>query len=304
MFDIALLGCGGTMPMPNRYLSSALLKYNGSMLLIDCGEGTQVSLKMLGWGFKAIDVICLTHYHADHVLGLPGLLLTIGNSGRTEPFTIIGPLGLKKVIEGLTVIAPNLPFELNLIEIFFETNTVHNIGDFIIKTLPGEHGVPCECYSIEVLRRPKFNKNRAAEQNIPISFWNRLQKGEIIYDEGKEYTPNMVLGEYRRGLKVSYCTDTRPVPDLSHFVSESDLFICEGMYGEDTELPKALENKHMLFTEAAKTAKEGSVKELWLTHYSPSLTEPSEYIQNAETIFSNTFIGEDRMVKVLNFENE
>ena len=98
MIDVALLGTGGMMPMPERFLSSMLLRINGRLILVDCGEGTQVTLKMLGWGFKAIDTICFTHYHADHISGLPGMLLTIGNSGRTEPVKLIGPPGLKKVV--------------------------------------------------------------------------------------------------------------------------------------------------------------------------------------------------------------
>ena len=99
MVDISLLGCGGGMPMPSRFLASTLINYKGKKILIDCGEGTQVSMKILGTGFKAIDLICITHGHGDHIVGLPGLLATIGNSGRVEPLTIIGPDGIKNIIK-------------------------------------------------------------------------------------------------------------------------------------------------------------------------------------------------------------
>ena len=113
MVELALLGCGGGMPIPERYLSSLLINYKGRKVLIDCGEGTQVSMKILGWGFKSIDVICITHGHGDHIVGLPGLLSTIGNSGRTETITIIGPQGISDIVKGLRVAASYLPYELN-----------------------------------------------------------------------------------------------------------------------------------------------------------------------------------------------
>lgn len=303
MFDICLLGCGGTMPTPYRGLTSMLASYNGKMLLIDCGEGTQVSLKIVGWGFKAIDVICFTHFHADHMAGLPGLLLTIGNSGRIEPLNLIGPIGLRYIVEGLTVIAPNLPFDINIIELPMDEESTISIGEYIIHATPAEHTVWCLAYSIEILRGRKFDKNRALENNIPMKLWGKLQKGETVEFENKIYEPDMVLGEARKGLKVSYCTDSRPIERIVEFVKNSDLFICEGMYGDNEDLDKALENKHMLFSEAAKLASAAEVKELWLTHYSPSLVAPEEYSDIVTDIFKNTVLGHDRMCKQLFYDN-
>ena len=117
MLDVCLLGTSGMLPLPGRWLTSLLLRYNGSSMLIDCGEGTQIAIKEKGWSFHPIDVICFTHYHADHISGLPGLLLTIGNSDRTEPVTLIGPKGLSRVVSALRVIAPELPYELRFIEL-------------------------------------------------------------------------------------------------------------------------------------------------------------------------------------------
>ncbi|WP_201024148.1 MBL fold metallo-hydrolase [Tepidibacillus decaturensis] len=161
MLDICLLGNGGTMPIPNRWLTSMIASYLGKLILIDCGEGTQIPLKRLGWGLKAIEAICFTHYHADHVVGLPGLLLTIGNSGRTEPLTLIGPTGLNEVIRGLIVIAPNLPYELHLIELPLDKIQTVKINHLIIHALPVEHTIPCLAYTLEVKRGRKFNPEKA-----------------------------------------------------------------------------------------------------------------------------------------------
>ncbi|ODA39250.1 ribonuclease Z [Desulfosporosinus sp. BG] len=301
MLNVCLLGTGGMMPLPDRWLSSLLIKCKGRMILIDCGEGTQIPLRMAAWGFKTIDAVLFTHYHGDHIAGLPGLLLTIGNSGREEPITLLGPPGLKKVVEGLTVIAPLLPFELDIIELSDMEGANTHIGDLNIKSIPVEHTLPCLSYSLELKRQGRFNVERAKQLGIPVSYWNRLQKGVTIILEDQIVSPQMVLGETRKGIKVCYCTDTRPTEGLIEFIEGSDLFICEGMYGDEDDLSKAIQKKHMMFSEAGLLAQQASVKELWLTHYSPSLTEPEKYIESVKTTFSNTVIGKDLLIKSLKF---
>jgi ribonuclease Z len=303
MLDVCLLGCGGSMPVANRCLTSMIVSYKGRKILIDCGEGTQVSLKILGWGLKSIDAILFTHFHADHIAGLPGLLLTIANSNRIDPITIIGPQGLWEVVNGLRVIAPVLPYKIDLLEMHGQGKASKSLNGFNINIISVQHTVPCFSYSIEVPRVRKFDKDKALKNKIPVTLWNRLQKGEEVQSDGRWFTPDMVLGEERKGLKISYCTDTRPVEELKEFIKNSDLFICEGMYGEDSYTEKALENNHMLFSEAATLAKEGEVKELWLTHYSPSLISPEDYVENATNIFPNTVLGKDRLIKSLTFED-
>lgn len=308
MVDVCLLGCGGSLPTPERNLTSLLIAYNGRKVLIDCGEGTQLSMKKLAWGFKDIDVICFTHYHADHVMGITGLLLTIANSGRTAPLIIIGPEGLRKVITGLTVVSPCLPYEIDLVELNFNLkkdlqNKILKIEDMEIFAMPVCHSIECLTYSIHISRKRKFDVNRAKENNVPIKIWSELQKESIVKYEGKEYKPEMVLGESRRGIKITYCTDTRPVEELCKFAYKSDLFICEGMYGEDDKKYKAEGKKHMIFSEAAEIAKNAEVKELWLTHFSPALSEPDKYLQNVRMIFKNSYIGFDRKTKTINFED-
>lgn len=302
MLDVCLLGTGGMMPLPNRWLTALLIRYKGRKYLIDCGEGTQITLKMLGWGFKTIDAICFTHYHGDHVTGLAGLLLTIGNSGRTEPLTLIGPRGLQKVVRGLTIIAPELPFELKYVELS-EEKTIYE-KELSIKAVPVEHTISCFAYVIELERRPKFNPEKAVELEIPIRFWNKLQSGETIRWNDNAYTPDMVLGDKRKGIKVAYCTDSRPTIGLTHSINKANLFVCEGMYGDEEDKAQAQKNKHMTFAEAAYLAKDAEVEELWLTHFSPALSEPDEYLSVATNIFSNTKIGKDRMVKNLSFIQE
>lgn len=301
MLDVCLLGTGGMMPLPYRWLTSLMLRYNGKSILIDCGEGTQVAMKEKGWSPKPIDIICFTHYHADHISGLPGMLLTMGNAERTEPLLLIGPKGLTRVVSALRVIAPELPFEIECREIE-ENQQTFEFDGFFIDAFRVQHNVTCYGYSVRVPRSGKFSVEKAKENNIPMPYWSRLQKGESITENGKVFTPDMVLGDARKGLKVTYCTDTRPVPSIAENAAEADLFICEGMYGEEDKLNKAKEHKHMMFTEAATLAKEAKVKELWLTHYSPALTRPDEFIPMVREIFPNTYPGKDGKSVDLLFE--
>lgn len=303
MLDICLLGTGGMMPLPYRWLTSMMARCDGSNLLIDCGEGTQVALKEKGWSPKPIDIICFTHYHADHISGLPGLLLTMGNAERTEPVVMIGPRGLERVVGALRMIAPELPFPIRFIELS-EPREQIKIGPFVIDAYKVNHNVVCYGYSISILRTGRFDVERAREQEVPQKLWSRLQKGETIEDNGRTFTPEMVLGPARRGLKVTYCTDTRPVPVIAEYAKNADLFICEGMYGEDGKEAKAREYKHMTMYEAARLAKTAGPKEMWLTHYSPSLTRPEEFIEGVRKIFPKTKAARDGFSAELEFDKD
>jgi ribonuclease Z len=267
MLDVCLLGTGGMMPLPYRWLTSLMMRYNGSNILIDCGEGTQIAMKEKGWSPNPIDVICFTHYHADHISGLPGLLLSIGNSERTDDITMIGPKGLSRVVKALCTIAPELPFGLKFIEIEGPRQTF-TFNGYEIEAFKVSHNVTCYGYTLRVPRTGRFDADKARQLEIPLPFWNRLQKGETIEDSGKVYTPDMVIGPARRGLKITYCTDSRPTPVISEMAADADLFICEGMYGEPGSEEKAKEHRHMTFYEAAKLAKAANPqpKEMWLTH--------------------------------------
>lgn len=289
------------MPLPYRWLTSLMMRYNGKSILIDCGEGTQIAMKEKGWSPKPIDIICFTHYHADHISGLPGMLLTMGNAERTEPLLLIGPKGLPKVVAALRVIAPELPFEIQCMEIS-ENSQSFAFDGFRIEAFKVNHNVVCYGYSIVIDRQGKFDKDRAMAQQIPMPFWSRLQKGEVIEQDGRIYTPDMVLGADRKGLKVTYCTDTRPTESILQNAVGADLLILEGMYGEPDKLVKAKEHKHMTMYEAARIAKQAGVPKLWLTHYSPSLIRPEEYMGEVRKIFPETVAAKDGRSVELNFE--
>ena len=303
MLDVCLLGTGGMMPLPYRWLTSLMLRCDGSSLLIDCGEGTQIAIKEKGWSFKPIDVICLTHYHADHVSGLPGLLLAMGNAERTEPLTIIGPRGVERVVNSLRVIAPELPFEIRFMELS-ERQQEMTVGPYTLTAFRVNHNIVCYGYSVQLKRAGKFQVDKAQAAGIPLKFWSRLQKGAVIEEDGVVYTPDMVMGAERRGLKVTYCTDTRPVPVIAEMAKDADLFICEGMYGEPDKESKAREHKHMTFYEAARLAKEADCKEMWLTHYSPSLPRPEDYMDAVRKIFPRSVAGKDGKSVELRFDDE
>ncbi|MEH2929341.1 ribonuclease Z [Candidatus Ventrimonas sp. KK005] len=303
MLDICLLGTGGMMPLPYRWLTSMMARCEGSSLLIDCGEGTQVALKEKGWSPKPIDIICFTHYHADHISGLPGLLLTMGNAERTKPLTMVGPKGLERVVTALRCIAPELPFPLRFMELE-ESRQKLRLGPYVIDAYRVNHNVVCYGYGITIPRAGRFDVERAKAANVPMKAWSRLQKGEIVEIDNKRYTPDMVLGPERRGLKVAYCTDTRPVPVIAEYAKDADLFICEGMYGEDGKETKAREYKHMTMYEAASLAQKAEPKELWLTHYSPSLTRPEEYMEKVRKIFPRAKAARDGWSAELTFEEE
>ncbi|MFR1316813.1 MAG: ribonuclease Z [Clostridium perfringens] len=315
MLNVTLLGTGGGMPMPNRFLSSVVMNFKGRKILLDCGEGTQVSMRVNGTGFKSIDIICISHLHGDHIYGLPGLLSTIGNSGRTEDIYIIGPKGIKEVIDGFLITLPYLPYKLNILE--DESNLEFMVkkekmelvelnekisSDLSIKTLELDHSSPCLGYSFNIRRGRKFNVEKALMNKVPKEVWSKLQRNEEVSLNGVKYYSYMVLGDERKGIKLSYTTDTRPTEDIPGFIKESDLYICEGTYGSEEDMHKAIKNKHMTFKEAANLAKRGQVKELLLTHFSPSINDPKEYIHNAREVFENSHAGSDGEEKTLNFK--
>lgn len=300
MLDVCLLGSGGMMPLPYRWLTALMVRFNGSSLLIDCGEGTQIAMKEKGWSPKPLDVICFTHYHGDHISGLPGLLLTMGNADRTEPLTLIGPRGLERVVNSLRVIAPELPFELRFLEIEGAQQTFE-LNGYRLKAFKVNHNVLCYGYTLEIDRKGKFDAEKALKLGLPKNYWKHLQNGETVEWEGNSYTPDLVMGPPRKGIKLTYTTDTRPTESIRENAKGSDLFICEGMYGEKEKAAKAAEYKHMTFQEAAKLARDAEVSEMWLTHYSPSLTWPDEYMEDVRQIFPRAKAGKDKMTTELDF---
>lgn len=303
MLDVCLLGTGGMMPLPNRWLTALYTRYNGSNLLIDCGEGTQIAMREAGLSPRHIDVICFTHYHGDHVAGLPGLLLGMGNADRTEPLMLVGPKGLVRVVNALRVIAPELPFELEFKELSAPEEVVE-LNGYNITAFRVNHNVTCYGYTIDIKRAGKFDAEAAKEKNIPLKAWSLLQKGNVVEIDGKRFTPDMVMGPERKGIRVCYTTDTRPTESIVEHANGADLFICEGMYGEKEKQENAKKNKHMTFYEAAELAKKAQVKELWLTHFSPSLVNGKPYMKEVRGIFENSHLGKDGKMVEIDFIEE
>lgn len=250
-----------------------------------------------------MDIICFTHYHADHISGLPGMLLTMGNAERTEPLLLIGPKGLTRVVNALRVIAPELPFAIECMELTENEQSIPLDG-FRIEAFRVNHNVICYGYNIVIERGGRFLLEKAQSLGIPKQYWNRLQKGETIETPEGLLTPDMVLGPPRKGIKLTYCTDTRPTEGIVKNAAGADLFICEGMYGEPEKKEKAKEYKHMTFLEAADMAKRAQVKQMWLTHYSPSLIRPEDYMDGVRKIFPQAAVGKDGKSIDLLFEEE
>ncbi len=301
MLDVCLLGTGGMMPLPHRWLTSLMTRYNGSSLMIDCGEGTQIAVKEKGWSFKPLDVMCFTHYHADHISGLPGILLTMGNAERTEPLIMVGPKGLERVVNALRTIAPELPFPIEYIELTEPEQTLFLKG-YKITAFKVNHNITCYGYTIEIERAGQFQLEEAKRLGIPVRCWNPLQKGMTVEQDGQIYTPDMVMGPARKGIKVTYCTDTRPVGAISANAAGADLFICEGMYAEKDKEAKARQYKHMTFYEAARLARDAKAAKMWLTHFSPSLVRAEDYMDEVRRIFPESYLGKDGKTVELDFE--
>lgn len=303
MIDLTLLGCGGNVPMPNRFLSSLFINYKGSKILIDCGEGTQVAMKKYNCGFKNIDLILITHLHGDHIIGLIGLLQTMGNSGKTDDLTIVGPIGIIDAMKAIKVLVEYLPYKVNIIENPKQTFSLEHdiLKDIDISTINLDHSTECVGYSLYFKRKPKFDREKAILNQVPQNLWKKLQENSSAIYKDKTYYADMVLGENRRGIKLSFITDTRPTFEIPEFIYESDLFICEGMYGDDLDISKAVKNKHMTFRESASLANAGNVDKLLLTHFSPSIENPKDFIQNATNLFEDTIIGEDGLTLKLSY---
>lgn len=300
MIDICLLGSGGMMPLPGRWLSSAVVRYGSTLTLFDAGEGTQIPWKSLGWGFKQLGTICLTHMHADHVAGLPGVLFMLANAGKTEPLDIYGPPGTRYVYEGMHRIMHEMPYPIR----------IHELKGGEHFPLPGGlkgsaaaalHGIPCLAYRIDLERSPLFLPEQAQALGLPVQLWSRLQHGETLTYNGRIITPSQVLGPPRRGISLAFITDTRPTQALSQFASDVDLMICESMYDNPEDLGLAQAHHHMLASEAAGLATSAGAHELILTHFSPKITDPAVAERAARRVFPNTRAAKDGMIVTLNY---
>ncbi len=298
--EITLLGTGGMMPLKNRFLTSLYAEHEGGAVLIDCGEGTQVAFGQHGMKLSRLEAMCFTHRHADHVAGLPGLLLSLGNTGRTEPLPIYCGKSCADTVRHLLAVTGGLPFEVT-VEVLPEREAAEiRLPQmdplFRITTLPLSHSVPCIGYRIELGKKPEFQPDRARALDIPVQFWKRLHAGETVtLEDGRTITSDAVTGQPRKPLVITYTTDTLPIPSIAEFAKGSDLFICEGMYGDPEKKASLNEKRHMLMQDACRLAKEAGAARLWLTHFSPAEKHPQDYEKELHALFPDTVIPQDGM---------
>lgn len=306
MIDITLPGTGGMMPLERRFLTCLFAGFEGGGVMIDCGECTQVALRKADCRVSRLSLLLITHVHADHIAGLPGLCLTLQNAGKTSPLVIVGPRGLAKIAESLLCIARGLSFPVEVRELppafggfdfDFENERKQTVR---VDYLPLRHGIPCYGYRLTLARLPVFDPAAAKALGIPVKYYKILHGGaEVTLDDGRIIRPEQVLLGGREPLSVCYFTDTLPFTQLAEFAAGADLLISEGMYGDEEMRESISEKKHMMFADSAKIARDANVNRLWLTHYSPALTNPKQYIENAKKIFPRTTAAYDGITTVL-----
>jgi ribonuclease Z len=301
MIDLLLLGTGAMVPLPDRWLSSILVRVEGSLVLIDCGEGTQIAMREHGWGFKRLDAIVLTHHHADHVAGIPGLFHSLANAGRTETIDVYGPPGTVAIVQALRIIAAELPYPIRVHDVV-SGETFPITGGLVASTTWAEHRVPCLAWRFDLPRKPAFDVVAAESLSVPRDRWSELQRGESVHVEGRIVTPDQVLTIARSGISFGIATDTRPTPGIVELMTGVDLLISEATYATDDYLPQAIEHKHMTFREAASMAREANAKHLWLTHFSARIADPAEYRDLAAEHFLNVEIGHAGLTGTIRFD--
>ena len=297
MLTVTLLGTGGTQPLPERALAALAVSVGGGTVLLDCGEGTQTALRRWGVSAYRLHTVLLTHYHGDHILGLPDLLQTLSSLGRTAPLTVVGPAGLEAVAAPMAALAGPLPFAVHWRQAGQEPFAA---GPLTVTPFPLEHRVPCCGYALTLPRAGRFDPGRARAAGIPVALWSRLQAGQTV--EG--FTPDQVLGPPRRGLKVVYATDTRPCPAVTEAAREADLLCMDATYADDADLDKAKLYGHATCRETGALAAEAGVRRLWLTHYSAAVADLAPGLAAAQRAYPDAVAGTDGMRLELDFDRE
>ena len=298
--EVFVLGTGGMMPLPGRFLTSVLVRREGDLILFDCGEATQIALRRLALRWKKISVIFISHIHADHVTGLPGILMLSSQVDRNDPLVIVGPPKIGEYVEAnRRILEMYINYEIRFIELG-EAGRAYQGEGYEVRAFPLKHSKPCMGYVLEEDRRPgEFYPEKAAALGVPRGpLWSKLQNGiEVVVDDGRTVHPGEVMGEKRRGRKFAFITDTLPVPGVSRHIAESDLLICEAMFTESLA-DSAREKKHLTARQAARIAREAGVGRLGLIHYSPRYTkrELQALLEEAEKEFENSFLTRDGQI--------
>lgn len=306
MIDITLLGTSALVPLPERAETSAQLACGGHSILFDCGEGTQMAARKAGVSLIKTDIIALTHYHGDHVFGLPGLLQTMNMMGRTDPLYIVGPGAIEKELEHILALAGRLPYELKLISLPEEGMELNALTQrwpdgAKLTAFPTNHRVISQGYAFELPRAGKFQPEKAKALGVPMNQWGLLQKGECVRVGEQIILPEMVLGAPRKGLKVVFSGDTAECEALETASKGADLLLCEATYGENEQAQLAKDHGHMNFAQAGQLAANAQVQRLWLMHYSQMVDNPEDYLPNVREFFPETECGFDGKSVTLQF---
>ena len=309
MIDITLLGTSALVPLPDRALTAVALTCSGHTILFDCGEGTQTAARKAGVSLMKADMIALTHYHGDHIFGLPGLLQTMCCLGRTEKLYITGPAGLREELSPILKLAGWMSYEIELIQLPDQGLRLEELAkgwpsEAKLTSFKTEHRVPSQGYCFTLGRAGKFMPQKAKELGVPMNQWGLLQKGQSVQVGEAVIRPEQVLGEPRKGLKFVFSGDTAACGGLTAAAEGADLLISEATYGENEQAELAVDHGHMNFAQAASIARQANVKRLWLAHYSQMIEDPQAYLQNAAGIFANAVCGQDGMSTTLQFEKE
>ena len=292
--EIIFLGTSSAVHSYNRNHPAIILKAFGETFLFDCGEATQRQLIFAKVSPMKISKIFLSHYHGDHILGLPGLIQSMNFRGREKKLTIYGPKGLYDLRDALFNLGySKIEFPIEFIEI--DSETVESTDEYIIKSQHVNHNVPSLAYSIEELKKPRFLREKAIELGVPVGpDFGRLHNGEEVEVDGKIIKPEQVLGPPRKGNKIVYSGDTTPCEEMVEFAKDSTILIHESTYmTEDAD--KAEENFHSTSADAAEIAKASNSKELILTHFSTRYKKTDEMLKQAQDVFENTKLANDFM---------
>jgi ribonuclease Z len=291
--EIIFLGTGGSLPTKERALPSVALRRNGELLMFDCGEGTQRQMMLAGVGFNRVTSLMISHLHGDHILGVPGLILTMSSLGRDKKLQIYGPQGIQRLVENMEKTIGFKPaFELEISEL--QPGDTIEREDYILRTALAKHDIPCLAYALEEKPRPgRFHPDKAKKLHVPEGpQWRELQMGKILKIDGQTIEPLQVMDPPRPGLKIVYAIDTRPSGDVKLLAKNADLLMHDGGFPEDRR-PKAEEYYHSTATEAANLARAAKVKKLALIHVSAVVRDSSVLLKEARKKFRSSIVPDD-----------
>lgn len=309
MLTITLLGTAATMPLPDRALTAAVAECGGHSLLLDCGEGTQTAARRAGVNLMKLDAICLTHYHGDHIFGLPGLLQTLGCQGRTRPLALYGPKGLGEVWAALRVLTGPLPYQVCPEVLDAPAALRERFGGWPqgakLTPVPTRHRVTSQGYRLDLPRAGRFSPEKARALGVPVQQWKMLQQGQsVALADGSRAAPESVLGPARQGLSFLFSGDTAPCAALEQAAAGVDLLLCDATYALPEQAAQAKQYGHSTFGQSAALAAKAGAKRLWLVHYSPMITDPEEELAQARSLFPAAECGFDGKSIALQYEEE